>query len=70
MRDPRVDKGFDGVTRELADRRERLAMLEGSLEGFPASGRDRDAARAPGYPRHTRRAIPATRAGTSGGSSG
>ena len=70
MRDPRVDKGFDGVTRDLEGRRERLAKLEGSLEGFLAGGRDRDAARAPGYPRRTRRTISATRAGTSCGSSG
>ena len=35
---------FDQVTRELADLRERMAKLEGSLEGFLAGRRDRDVA--------------------------
>ena len=35
---------FDQVNRELADNRERMAKLEGSLEGFLAGRRDRDAA--------------------------
>ena len=39
-----VNKRFDGVYRELADLRERMAKLEGSLEGFLAGRRDRDAA--------------------------
>ena len=39
-----VDKRFDQVNRELADLRERMAKLEGSLEGFLAGRRDRDAA--------------------------
>ena len=39
-----VNKRFDGVNRELADLRERMAKLEGSLEGFLAGRRDRDAA--------------------------
>ena len=35
---------FDQVTRELGENRERMAKLEGSLEGFLAGRRDRDAA--------------------------
>ena len=35
---------FDQVNRELADNRERMAKLEGALEGFLAGRRDRDAA--------------------------
>lgn len=39
-----MNKRFDQVNRELADLRERMAKLEGSLEGFLAGRRDRDAA--------------------------
>ena len=39
-----VNKRFDQINRELADQRERMAKLEGSLEGFLAGRRDRDAA--------------------------
>ena len=39
-----VNKRFDGVTHEIADLRERMAKLEGALEGFVAGRRDRDAA--------------------------
>ena len=39
-----LNKRFDDVNRELADLRERMAKLEGSLEGFLAGRRDRDAA--------------------------
>ncbi len=39
-----VDKRFDETIREIADQRERMARLEGSLEGFLAGRRDRDAA--------------------------
>ena len=35
---------FDRVHQELADNRERMAKLEGSLDGFLAGRRDRDAA--------------------------
>ena len=35
---------FDQVHRELGENRERMAKLEGSLEGFLAGRRDRDAA--------------------------
>ena len=35
---------FDTVLREIADLRERMAKMEGSLEGFVAGRRDRDAA--------------------------
>ena len=35
---------FDQVNRELAENRERMAKLEGALEGFLAGRRDRDAA--------------------------
>ncbi len=39
-----VHKRFDAVHRELADLRERMAKLEGVLDGFLAGRRDRDAA--------------------------
>ena len=39
-----VNKRFDEVKRELAELRERMAKLEGSLEGFLAGRRDRDVA--------------------------
>ena len=39
-----VEKRFDGVIREIADLRERMARLEGAIEGFLAGRRDRDAA--------------------------
>ena len=39
-----IEKRFDGVTRDIADLRERMARLEGALEGFLAGRRDRDAA--------------------------
>ena len=39
-----IEKRFDGVIREIADLRERMARLEGALEGFLAGRRDRDAA--------------------------
>ena len=35
---------FDAVLREIGELRERMAKLEGSLEGFLAGRRDRDAA--------------------------
>ena len=35
---------LDQVNRELAEQRERMAKLEGSLEGFLAGRRDRDVA--------------------------
>ena len=35
---------FDTVLREIAELRERMAKMEGSLEGFLAGRRDRDAA--------------------------
>ena len=35
---------FDQVHRELAEQRERMAKLEGSLEGFLAGRRDREVA--------------------------
>ena len=40
----RLDKRFDAVLREIGDLRERMAKMEGSLEGFLAGRRDRDAA--------------------------
>ena len=40
----RLDKRFDAVMREIGDLRERMAKMEGSLEGFLAGRRDRDAA--------------------------
>ena len=39
-----VNRRFDEVNGELAENRERMAKLEGSLEGFLAGRRDRDAA--------------------------
>ncbi len=39
-----IEKRFDGMAREFADLRERMARLEGVLEGFLAGRRDRDAA--------------------------
>ena len=39
-----MNKRFDQVNRELAEQRERMAKLEGSLDGFLAGRRDRDAA--------------------------
>ena len=39
-----IEKRFDGMAREFADLRERMARLEGALEGFLAGRRDRDAA--------------------------
>ena len=39
-----MKKRFDEVNRELADLRERMAKLEGSLDGFLAGRRDRDVA--------------------------
>ena len=39
-----INKRFDHVGRELGDLRERMARLEGALEGFLAGRRDRDAA--------------------------
>ena len=39
-----MNQRFDGVLREVAELRERMARLEGSLEGFLAGRRDRDAA--------------------------
>ncbi|MCY3856759.1 MAG: hypothetical protein OXF78_10765 [Rhodospirillales bacterium] len=40
----RLDTRFDAVMREIADLRERMAKMEGSLEAFLAGRRDRDAA--------------------------
>ena len=39
-----MNRRFDEVNRELAENRERMAKLEGSLDGFLAGRRDRDAA--------------------------
>ena len=39
-----MNRRFDEVNRELADNRERMAKLKGSLEGFLAGRRDREAA--------------------------
>lgn len=39
-----MNERFDQVARELAGLRERMARLEGSLDGFLADRRDRDAA--------------------------
>ena len=39
-----VHKRFDQVQRELGDLRERMARLEGALDGFLAGRRDRDVA--------------------------
>ena len=38
-----TNRRFDAVMREMADLRERMARLEGSLDGFLAGRRDRDA---------------------------
>ena len=39
-----VNQRFDGLGREFADLRERMARLEGSLEGFVSGRRDRGVA--------------------------
>ena len=39
-----MNKRFDNVNGEFADQRERMAKLEGALEGFLAGLRDRNAA--------------------------
>ena len=39
-----MHQGFDQINRELGENRERMAKLEGSLEGFLAGRGDRDAA--------------------------
>ena len=39
-----MSKRFDEVNRALAEMRERMARLEGSLEGFLGGRRDRDVA--------------------------
>ena len=39
-----MNQRFDQVHRELGENRERMAKLEGSLDGFLAGRRDRDAA--------------------------
>ena len=39
-----VNTRFDGIGRDIADLRERMAKLEGILEGFVAGRRDRNAA--------------------------
>ena len=39
-----MNERFDAVLREIGELRERMAKLEGSLEGFLAGRRDRDAA--------------------------
>ena len=39
-----VNGRFDAVGRQIGDLRERMAKLEGALEGFIAGRRDRDAA--------------------------
>ena len=39
----RMDMRFDAVLHEIAELRERMAKMEGSLEGFLAGRRDRDA---------------------------
>jgi len=39
-----MNKRFDNVNGELADQRERMAKLEGALEGFLAGLRDRNVA--------------------------
>ena len=39
-----VNKRLDLVSKEIGDLRERMARLEGALEGFLAGRRDRDAA--------------------------
>lgn len=40
----RIDNRFDAVLHEIAELRERMAKMEGSLEGFLAGRRDGDAA--------------------------
>ena len=39
-----VNRRFDETMREMAEQRERMARLEGALDGFLAGRRDRDAA--------------------------
>ena len=39
-----VNKRIDEMSREMSDLRERMAKLEGSLDGFLAGRRDREAA--------------------------
>lgn len=39
-----INKRFDDVLKQMAELRERMARLEGSLDGFLAGRRDRDAA--------------------------
>ena len=39
-----VNQRFDGMAREFSDLRERMARLEGSLEGFVSGRRDRGVA--------------------------
>ena len=39
-----INKRFDDVGRQMGELRERMAKLEGSLEGFLAGRRDRGAA--------------------------
>ena len=39
-----VNSRFDAVGHQIGDLRERMAKLEGALEGFLAGRRDRDAA--------------------------
>ncbi len=39
-----MNQRFDQINRELGENRERMAKLEGALEGFLAGRRDRDAA--------------------------
>ena len=39
-----MHQGFEQMNRELGENRERMAKLEGALEGFLAGRRDRDAA--------------------------
>ena len=39
-----TQQGFENVHRDLGEQRERMAKLEGSLDGFLAGRRDRDAA--------------------------
>ena len=43
-RTDKIEKRFDGMAREFADLRECMARLEGALDGFLASRRDRDRA--------------------------
>lgn len=39
-----MNNRFDEASRQIGDLRERMARLEGALEGFLAGRRDRDAA--------------------------